>query len=278
MAGQIDTAGQKQRVVSCSVVFPSPAQACLSLLQHWFPSVLCCAVSGISSLVPKLADLTYLPLGHSLPAELQGKAGRLTDTASSRRRLWLAARSAALLATSVYLITVVGLPDVPRHFAYAIAILGFVTLLMDLPAAVLSGPLGLELIPSFDEPWLSNSLADFWGRRWNIPTASMLRCVVYDPIIEGRLVCVEGGAKGRQAAAGGTRKAAALAAAFIASGVMHEVIFLYVSPVGLTYKWLAFFCVQVGLMPWQADVGAAAYCTAVCLNGTSSISQSACSW
>jgi hypothetical protein len=182
-----------------------------------------------------------------MPAVLPGKAGRLTDTASSSRRLWLATRSLAVLCTSVYLITAVGLPDVPRHFAYAFAILGFVTLLMDLPAAVLSGPLGLELIPSFDEPWLSDSLADFWGRRWNIPTAAMLRCVVYDPVMEGRLACGKGGAQGRRAGASGVRRAAALAAAFFASGVMHEVIFLYISPVGATFKWLAFFAVQVGV-------------------------------
>lgn len=37
-------------------------------------------------------------------------------------------------------------------------------------------------------PPQSTCLADFWGRRWNIPTTSMLRTVVYDPIVDGSLI------------------------------------------------------------------------------------------
>jgi len=32
---------------------------------------------------------------------------------------------------------------------------------------------------------LSSSLADFWGRRWNITTSSVLRTVIHDIIMEG---------------------------------------------------------------------------------------------
>lgn len=31
----------------------------------------------------------------------------------------------------------------------------------------------------------STSLTDFWGRRWNITTSSVLRTLIYDPIVEG---------------------------------------------------------------------------------------------
>ena len=37
-------------------------------------------------------------------------------------------------------------------------------------------------------PPQSTSLADFWGRRWNITASSVLRTLVYDTIAEGRLV------------------------------------------------------------------------------------------
>jgi hypothetical protein len=83
-----------------------------------------------------------------------------------------------MLAACVYIALQPGVPAVARHLCYALCICGFVTLLMDLPAVLLSGALGLECIPSFSEPWLSSSLASFWGARWNIPTASLLRCVV----------------------------------------------------------------------------------------------------
>ncbi len=35
----------------------------------------------------------------------------------------------------------------------------------------------------------STSLADFWGRRWNITTSHVLRALVYDPIVEGTSAC-----------------------------------------------------------------------------------------
>ncbi|KAJ9530432.1 hypothetical protein QJQ45_000809 [Haematococcus lacustris] len=59
---------------------------------------------------------------------------------------------------------------------------------MDLPATVVTSLVDLRIVPTFDSPWLCTSLADFWGRRWNITTSSVLRVLVYDPIVEGRLV------------------------------------------------------------------------------------------
>ncbi|CAI0560294.1 unnamed protein product [Linum tenue] len=41
--------------------------------------------------------------------------------------------------------------------------------------------LGLELEPQFNEPYLSTSLQDFWGRRWNLTVTRILRPSVYDP-------------------------------------------------------------------------------------------------
>jgi hypothetical protein len=124
------------------------------------------------------AEPRTLPAATAAPPGQQA-SGRLADSAGGPRlRLLLAARSAALLAACLFVVLQPGVPTLPRHLCYALAICAFVTLLMDLPAAALGGALGLEFIPSFDAPWLSASLAEFWGRRWNIPTASMLRCVV----------------------------------------------------------------------------------------------------
>jgi hypothetical protein len=45
-----------------------------------------------------------------------------------------------------------------------LALYGFITFLMDGPAALLMSGLGLKVVPPFDKPWLSESLADFWSR------------------------------------------------------------------------------------------------------------------
>lgn len=40
----------------------------------------------------------------------------------------------------------------------------FISFLMDGPAAVLIAALDMRVVPPFDKPWLSTSLADWWGR------------------------------------------------------------------------------------------------------------------
>ncbi len=46
----------------------------------------------------------------------------------------------------------------------AFGLVGFLGLLMDGPASIVTGLIGLKIIPTFDQPWFSSSLADFWGR------------------------------------------------------------------------------------------------------------------
>ncbi|KAK3432175.1 hypothetical protein EUGRSUZ_E03930 [Eucalyptus grandis] len=78
--------------------------------------------------------------------------------------------------------------------------------------------IGAAVEPQFDEPYLSTSLQDFWGRRWNLMVTSILRPSVYDPVrsASGRLV-------GRRWA-----PLPAMLATFAVSALMHELIFYYI--------------------------------------------------
>ncbi|KAG2496338.1 hypothetical protein HYH03_005568 [Edaphochlamys debaryana] len=138
----------------------------------------------------QIAAVLMLPI-FPKPAEALAPTGRLHDTAGSG--LQLAKRWAAklvLLGTAVFLLIQYGddMHSVLRHYVYAFGLYAFVGFLMDGPAAVAVEALGLQLVPTFDQPWRSTSLADFWGRRWNITTSSVLRTLVYDPIVQGSLV------------------------------------------------------------------------------------------
>eukprot|EP00123_Amoebidium_parasiticum_P002385 comp13648_c1_seq1/m.9271 comp13648_c1_seq1/g.9271 ORF comp13648_c1_seq1/g.9271 comp13648_c1_seq1/m.9271 type:complete len:233 (-) comp13648_c1_seq1:49-747(-) len=44
--------------------------------------------------------------------------------------------------------------------------------------------LGVPVSSSFNMPYLSTSLGDFWGRRWNLPVNWMLRDTLYGPIVK----------------------------------------------------------------------------------------------
>ncbi|KAI3993655.1 hypothetical protein MKX01_002668 [Papaver californicum] len=107
-------------------------------------------------------------------------------------------------------------------------------LLLAMVAAMVSKLLKLDLEPQFNEPFLSTSLQDFWGHRWNLMVPNILKPTVYDPV---RYV----------SAAVIGRKWAPLPATlftFLVSGLMHELIFFYFGRVFPTWEVTCFFLLQ----------------------------------
>ncbi|KAB2086186.1 hypothetical protein ES319_A04G011900v1 [Gossypium barbadense] len=90
---------------------------------------------------------------------------------------------------------------------------------------------GLEIEPQFNEPYLTTSLQDFWGRRWNLMVTSILRPTVYYTMrrISTRLV--------------GSRWTSlpAIITVFVVSGLMHELMYYYVTRVAPTWEMTWFF-------------------------------------
>ncbi|CAO2210100.1 unnamed protein product [Urochloa humidicola] len=91
-------------------------------------------------------------------------------------------------------------------------------------AATLGGTATVK--PQFVRPYLTTSLRDFWGRRWNQSTSAVLRAAVYDPL--------------RRRAG----KDASLLATFLVSGMMHEVIVYYLTLRRPSGAMTAYFALQ----------------------------------
>ncbi|KAG2310645.1 hypothetical protein Bca52824_022202 [Brassica carinata] len=79
--------------------------------------------------------------------------------------------------------------------------------------------LGCDLEPQFNEPHLATSLQDYWGRRWNLMVAAILRQAIYLPV---RQLC-----RGRMSSDWG--RFLAVMATFLVSGVAHEVFFFSIT-------------------------------------------------
>ncbi|KAH7546807.1 probable long-chain-alcohol O-fatty-acyltransferase 5 [Ziziphus jujuba] len=94
---------------------------------------------------------------------------------------------------------------------------------------------GFELEPQFNEPYLSTSLQDFWGRRWNLMVTGILRPTVYFPVRRMFTVTVVGP---RWAWLPG------LLAVFLVSGLMHEVVYYYFTRANPTWEVTWFFVLQ----------------------------------
>lgn len=115
--------------------------------------------------------------------------------------------------------------EMHRYAAFSLnAVFMYCFLDVVLPALGAAGvALGMEMEPQFDRPYLSASLRDFWGRRWNLMVSAILRPSVYDPV---------------RARAG---KAAGVVATFLISGLMHEAMVYYMTLRLPTGEMTAFF-------------------------------------
>ncbi|MCD7461470.1 hypothetical protein HAX54_046187 [Datura stramonium] len=92
----------------------------------------------------------------------------------------------------------------------------------------------LELEPPSNEPYLSTSLQDFWGRRWNLTVTNTLRLTVYNPVRSAlsRVVGVKWALR------------VAVLATFVVSGLMHELLFYYVNGVRPSWEMTGFFVIH----------------------------------
>lgn len=106
---------------------------------------------------------------------------------------------------------------------------------LELVLALCSTParlLGFALEPQFNEPYLATSLQDFWGRRWNLVVTSILRPTVYDPV---QYICR------RNKVGHMWPQLLGVVATFIVSGLMHEVIYYYLTRVPPSWEVTWFF-------------------------------------
>ncbi|KAL4516628.1 hypothetical protein Ndes2526B_g05212 [Nannochloris sp. 'desiccata'] len=76
----------------------------------------------------------------------------------------------------------------PRAFLYGIALYFILSSIMDGPGAFLSSWLGVPVSPHFDQPWLSSSVVTFWSRRWDLAAGNVLRQLIYEPIVEKKII------------------------------------------------------------------------------------------
>ncbi|KAE8701906.1 Acyl-CoA--sterol O-acyltransferase 1 [Hibiscus syriacus] len=117
---------------------------------------------------------------------------------------------------------------------YSLHIYFFLEIVLAIGAAVVQSFSGLELEPQFNEPFLSTSLQDFWGKRWNLMVSSILRPTVYEPTLRFSSAVIG-------------RKWAPLPSVFltfVVSGVMHELMFYYLGRVSPTGEVTWFFLIH----------------------------------
>jgi len=90
---------------------------------------------------------------------------------------------------------------------------------------------GFEIEPQFNEPYLSSSLQDFWGHRWNLMVTHALRATVYKPICRTFTSFVNSSCAAL----------AAMLVTFVASGLIHELLYYYLIRVPPTWEVTWFF-------------------------------------
>ncbi|XP_052183942.1 acyl-CoA--sterol O-acyltransferase 1-like [Diospyros lotus] len=167
-----------------------------------------------------------------LPIKLQEKVPGNNRTRKAHKSLWNYAIKALLIAL---FLRVYDYGDQIHHkiilVVYCLHIYLMLELMLAVVAALARATLGSELEPQFNEPYLSTSLQDFWGRRWNLMVTRTLRPTVYEPVlgVAARLV-------GREWA-----MVPAVLSTFAVSALMHELIFFYLGRTRPTWEITWFF-------------------------------------
>ena len=106
-----------------------------------------------------------------------------------------------------------------------------IELVLALSAISIRTLLGFEIEPQFNEPYLSTSLQDFWGHRWNLMVIRILCPTIYYPIYR-IFICFVGPS---------CAMTSATLATFLVSWLMHELIYYYLTRVTLTWEVMCFF-------------------------------------
>ncbi|KVH88673.1 acyl-CoA--sterol O-acyltransferase 1-like [Cynara cardunculus var. scolymus] len=117
---------------------------------------------------------------------------------------------------------------------FACSVYFFLELILVVSSITVELLLGVKLDPQFDEPYLSTSLQDFWGRRWNVMVNRILYPTIYNPVrtLSTKVI-------GRMWA-----PVPAVLTTFAVSGLMHELIFYYFTRDWPTWHTMLFFCIH----------------------------------
>ncbi|CAN4126957.1 unnamed protein product [Withania somnifera] len=191
---------------------------------------------GPLSSIPPLPLSTFIPLA-CLPIKFQklSTSDNVETTKKTTNSTFNLVTKISLLAI---LIRVYNYKDNlhPKFilFCYCLHIYFVLEIILIMVSTMVRVASRVELEPPFDEPYKTSSLQDFWGRRWNLMVTNILRPTIYHPVrsmMTGRI----------------TRKWAplpAVLATFFVSGIMHELIFYYISRVKPNWEVTYFFIIH----------------------------------
>lgn len=144
------------------------------------------------------------------------------------------------------------IPTPLLYFLYCVHFYLGLELFLDSLAFLISACFSVHTYPQFDRPFISSSLSEFWGRRWNIMVNSVLRATVYRPLLKllsgmvftSHFANPNASSKEKLPRAPFWARAVSMLATFVVSGVLYELIFVYVSKSEPTGEMTAFFLVH----------------------------------
>ncbi|KAI9176567.1 hypothetical protein LWI28_004384 [Acer negundo] len=194
---------------------------------------------------PSMSLVVFLAVA-SLPIKLQQNGRNKQqpypeNPKNNSSSILINAIKVSLMAIIIYITKNYGVyihPEILLHFMNCLQFYLPLEMIPTLISALVGSLLGLELEPNFKDPFLSTSLQDFWGRRWNLAASDILRLTVYGPT------------KKMFTYVFGDRWATspAVVTTFLVSGFIHDLMFYYMVRRGemtVCYFLLHGMCVAV---------------------------------
>ncbi|GLI67945.1 hypothetical protein VaNZ11_012276 [Volvox africanus] len=170
------------------------AAAMLLWLANFKLLALCLGRGPLMQAGLSLGQFTALLLWPIAPEiDVDGRVQILHDTRTRastafQRVFWRAPENLVIFFLALLTLTHPSVPLLAKTYSAAFGVCCYCDLWANVCASLVIWLHGMEVAPSWNRPWLQTSLADFWARRWNLPTSSSLKYLVYEPLMEGRLV------------------------------------------------------------------------------------------
>ncbi|XP_075085200.1 acyl-CoA--sterol O-acyltransferase 1-like [Nicotiana tabacum] len=194
---------------------------------------------GPLSSTPPLPLSTFIPLA-CLPIKFQS---------SSTKTIQKNTKSSLNLVTKIALLAIlIKVYNYKDHlhpkiilFFYCLHIYFVLEIMLTTVSTMVRVVSRVELEPPFDEPYKTSSLQDFWGKRWNLMVTNILRPAVYDPV---RFIMSDRIPRKWAPIPAKWAPLPAVLATFFVSGLMHELIFYYISRLNPSWEVTCFFIIH----------------------------------
>eukprot|EP00210_Caulerpa_lentillifera_P006898 g6595.t1 len=133
--------------------------------------------------------------------------------------------------------------SIQKSFFLTWTFLFYVAVVQDIARMLCFLTLGIKLDVKLNKPYLATSMTEFWSKRWNLVMGEQLRSIIYNPILDGKLIANK--RYYHKPKPSKMRMITGVFCVFFVSGIIHSLLLMQLADSGsFPVLYMLFFCVN----------------------------------